>query len=260
MSFDREKLGKSFKKVGVSYHLGRRDYPKKLIGDVIKISGVNKDSLILDVGCGTGKSTIPFAKTGSKIVGIDISDSMLRIAKNLSVKHKNIVYKRVSFEEFISLPNSFDLILMGTAIHWLDPKMVYEKSSKLLRKGGSLALFWEPISSLCKKIRLLGMEEMFIKNCPNYPIIPASVNYPNKRSQEVVKSKLFSSTIIKKYKFIQKYSQEEFISLINTYSWVISLSKKDRDKLILEVKEYFVKKDYIIKFPTEIYLIIAKRK
>ncbi len=259
MAFDR-KLGKSFKKVGASYQVGRKDYPKKLIEDIIKISNMTEDSLVLDVGCGTGKSIIPFAKTRSKLIGIDISKNMLKIARKLSSKHKNVSYKRISFEKFVSSPNSFDLILMGTAIHWLDSKIVYKKANRFLKKDGYLALFWEPVVSLCKAIRLFGMEELFLKNCPNYPKIPASINIPKNRADKIMQSNFFAKPIIKKYKFIQKYSRDEFLALINTYSWVISLKNKDRDNLMQEVKIYFAKKDNALKFPTEMCLIMAKRK
>ncbi len=258
MAFDR-KLGRSFKKVGESYHIGRKDYPKKLIEDIIKISDINKDSLILDVGCGTGKSTIPFAKMKSKIIGIDISENMLKIARIFSAKNKNISYEQISFEKFASPPSSFDLILFGTAIHWLDPKIVYKKTGNLLKKNGYLALFWEPIGSLCKKIRLLGVEEIFIRNCPNYPKNLSS-SVTKTKIKGIMKTRFFAKPIIKKYKFIQKYTQEEFLSLVSSYSWVISLNKKKKNNLIREVKMFLDKKENLIKFQTGIYLIMAKRK
>ena len=258
MAFDR-KLGKSFKKVGESYHVGRKDYPKKLIEDIIKISDINKGSLILDVGCGTGKSTIPFARKGYKIIGIDISENMLEIAKKLSINYKNAQYRQISFDKFSLSQNHFDLILFGTAIHWLDPKKVYKKTCDLLKINGHLALFWEPIGSLCKKIRLLGMEKIFVRNCPNYPKnLPSDVT--KTRINGIMKTKSFAKPLIKKYKFIQKYSPEEFLSLINSYSWVISLNKNKKNNLMQEVKMFLDKRESLIKFQTEIYLIMAKRK
>lgn len=258
MVFDR-KLGKSFKKVGKSYHAGRKDYPKKLIEDIIKISKISKDSLVLDVGCGTGKSTIPFAKMKSKIIGIDISENMLKIARIFSDKYKNLSYKKISFEKFASPASSFDLILFGTAIHWLDPKIVYGKTGNLLKKTGYVALFWEPIGSLCKKIRLLGMENLFIKTCPNYPkdlpISPAKI-----KIEGIMKTRFFAKPLVKKYKLIKKYTQEEFLSLVSSYSWVISLNKKKKNQLMREVKMFLGKKEKLIKFHTELYLIMAKRK
>lgn len=258
MAFDR-RLGRSFKKVGKSYHVGRKDYPKKLIEDIIKISGINKDSLILDVGCGTGKSTIPFAKMKSKIIGIDISKNMLKIARIFSTKNKNISYEKISFEKFASPKSSFDLILFGTAIHWLDPKIVYKKTGNLLKKDGYIVLFWEPIGSLCKKIRSLGMEEIFIRNCPNYPK-NLSRSVTKNKTEGIMKTRFFAKPLVKKYNFTQKYTQKEFLSLVKSYSWVISLKKRKKNNLMQEVKVFLNKKENLIKFQTEILLVMAKRK
>jgi len=255
-----KQLGNSFKKVGKSYHLGRRDYPKELMKDITKISGINKESSVLDVGCGTGKSTIPFTKTGAKLIGIDISGNMLKIARELSANYKNIEYEQISFEKFSQPKSSFNLILFGTSIHWLDSKMVYKRANFLLKKNGHVALFWEPIGNLCKEIRLLGMEEIFTINCPNYPKSPYSMNIPKKRINEIIKSRLFAKPILKKYKITQKYNLEEFLYLINSYSWVISLNKNKKDKLMQEVKTFLSKKKITLKFRTEMYLIMAKRK
>jgi S-adenosylmethionine-dependent methyltransferase len=40
-----------------------------------------KNSVILDVGCGTGSSLIPFAETGATVYGIDIDQGALEVAK-----------------------------------------------------------------------------------------------------------------------------------------------------------------------------------
>jgi ubiquinone/menaquinone biosynthesis C-methylase UbiE len=40
-----------------------------------------KTDLILEIGCGTGRITIPLAKNCKQIIGVDFSDRMLVIAK-----------------------------------------------------------------------------------------------------------------------------------------------------------------------------------
>ncbi|MGH2544861.1 MAG: class I SAM-dependent methyltransferase, partial [Ardenticatenaceae bacterium] len=42
---------------------------------------VKAGSLALELGCGTGRVTIPIAQAGIEIVGLDLSESMLGIAK-----------------------------------------------------------------------------------------------------------------------------------------------------------------------------------
>jgi 2-polyprenyl-3-methyl-5-hydroxy-6-metoxy-1,4-benzoquinol methylase len=55
--------------------------------------GYNKASRILDIGCGTGRHSIELAKRGYTVVGIDLSESQLKRAKEkASEQNLQIIY------------------------------------------------------------------------------------------------------------------------------------------------------------------------
>lgn len=56
-----------FDQAALDYDEVRPGYPEELIEDVISISAIPKDGRILEIGCGTGQATIPFAKCGYSI-------------------------------------------------------------------------------------------------------------------------------------------------------------------------------------------------
>ena len=114
MVFDR-KLGTLFDKVPSIYHSSRKGYPAQVFFDIIKFSKINKKSYILDIGCGSGLSTLPFAKKGYDITGIDISKEMIEMAKNNAHGYKNLKYIASSFETYNFKSNRFDLIISGQA-------------------------------------------------------------------------------------------------------------------------------------------------
>ncbi len=259
MVFNR-KLGVSFRKIGKDYHLGRRDYKEKLFEDITKGAHLKKGSLILDAGCGTGKSTIPFLKKGYDVIGIDISQNMLNTAKKLTSRYKTVKYKKISFEKANFNSNSFDLILFGTSIHWMNKKVVYKKANRLVHKDGYVAVFWEPINALDKTIKHLKLYELFLSYCKNYPKNTNENATLLRRKNSLSNAQLFKEMIVKTYKNKNVYSLEEFMSLISSYSWVLSLGKNERDKLLKEVRKRLKNRKSKIVVNGKFYLILTKVK
>ncbi len=91
---------------------------------------------VLDLGCGFGWHCQYAIEQGAEsVTGIDISESMLRRAKELT--DPRIVYYRTSIEEADFPGQSFDVILSSLAFHYVeDFGAVAEKLSRWLIPGG----------------------------------------------------------------------------------------------------------------------------
>ena len=63
-----------FKKIKTKYE----------VGEIINKSSPTEESIILDVGCGTGHHVAQLAENNLNILGIDISPSMVKKAKPMS--------------------------------------------------------------------------------------------------------------------------------------------------------------------------------
>ncbi|NMM65392.1 class I SAM-dependent methyltransferase [Clostridium sp. P21] len=87
-----------------------------LIEFLISKNVINKDSTVLDIGCGVGKHSLEFAKITKGIVGIDISSKMLEYA-NQNIKNSrfdNIKFKRIAWQNLnlddYNWKEKFDLV------------------------------------------------------------------------------------------------------------------------------------------------------
>lgn len=95
---------------------------------VVNFTNAQKGSKILDVATGTGQQAFAFAKKGYEVVGIDLSEAMLDVAK------KKNRFRSAKFEvaDATSLPfedNSFDISSVSFALHDM-PLSIREKVLK----------------------------------------------------------------------------------------------------------------------------------
>ncbi|MES2697471.1 MAG: class I SAM-dependent methyltransferase [Verrucomicrobiota bacterium] len=91
----------------------------------------------LDVGCGTGHSTVALLPYAHRIVGIDPSSAM----RALAPLHPKIEYRKGHAEALPFRDSSFDLVTVGSAYHWFDHERFLDEARRVLRPQGWLVLY-----------------------------------------------------------------------------------------------------------------------
>ena len=136
---DRERLRQTFDQAAESYQRGRPDYPDELFEDLINAARLQPADRLLEVGCATGKATLPLARRGFRITCVELGPALAAVARaNLAGWAVDVVEGR--FEDWIP-GGRFDLVFAATAWHWIDPELSYPKAWQVLRPGGHLALW-----------------------------------------------------------------------------------------------------------------------
>lgn len=96
---------------------------------------------ILDLACGTGILTRKIAQKfpNAKIVGIDVSESYLEVAKIKSKLEQNISFVRQDAEK-LNLNSKFDCITSSYISKYCSPKVLIESCLKHLKPGAKIIL------------------------------------------------------------------------------------------------------------------------
>lgn len=256
----KNELKTTFGKTSKLYHNARREYLKKIFLDIEKLSYIKKGAFVLDLGCGSGKSTEFFIKNDYDVVGLDLGRSLINIARKEFKKYSNVKFATKSFEKSNFDSESFDLIISGQAFHWFDLDISFSKIYTLLKKGGHFAIFAKFIgnkeTSFGKKIR-----KLFIKHCPNYPGGVNAEKYSGKYAREFFKRrKYFEKPVIKNYMQKVYFSKEENKNLLMSMSWVVNLSDKKRKLFSNDLDSLFEKQKWPMLIPYESVLLISKVK
>ncbi|MBP7992188.1 MAG: class I SAM-dependent methyltransferase [Candidatus Magasanikbacteria bacterium] len=255
MTFDRN-LKNTFDNLSKLYDEVRPTYPPELINDIVAYAHLKPDAQILDIGCGSGQATIPFAERGYSIVGIDISENLLEIAQEKTVAMNTVSYLKDSFENAEFEPESFDLLIAAQAFHWIDPDIGYPKSREILKSGGTFALFWnEP---KYHEHWLAEVEKLFFKLCPKYKYTNPSAIV---EQQTITLHELGQYNTIENrhYSRILQYSKEKFKLLLTTFSWVSSLPPEAKETFMREIDLLIAEQGETLEVPYQTYLFLAKK-
>ncbi|MFX0000360.1 MAG: class I SAM-dependent methyltransferase [Candidatus Hodarchaeota archaeon] len=102
---------------------------------------------LVDAGCGSGNLIVQIAKTllDLDLIGVDISDEVLNLAKKRVIKNdlsEKIEFKLGNVEDLPFSDNSIDFLLSTLSLHhWQDPIRAFNEFFRVLRKDGTLLIF-----------------------------------------------------------------------------------------------------------------------
>lgn len=105
----------NFGRLAEDYERGRKDYPESVIEDVHgRIPA--RPALVLDLGCGTGKSTRQLAEDGLLVIGADPDPGVL--AQAMTAGGRDIAYCRASAEALPFSDGMFHAVTTFSSFHW----------------------------------------------------------------------------------------------------------------------------------------------
>jgi SAM-dependent methyltransferase len=125
-----------------TYTRYRPGYPVQIIDLLQRECGLTRDSIVADVGSGTGKSAEIFLSHGNVVFGVEPNASMRAVAERIF--KDELRFRSVDGSaEATTLPEaSVDLIVAGQAFHWFDPAKTRDEWVRILKPGGRAVLVW----------------------------------------------------------------------------------------------------------------------
>ena len=107
---------------------------------IIHTFGLAGAGELLDVACGAGAWLAPLAGTNTRVVGVDIDDGLLDLARERCAGVANIEIRQMSAESLDVPDDSFDAVTCFTALPYLDQDVAIAEMGRVLRPGGRLVV------------------------------------------------------------------------------------------------------------------------
>lgn len=121
----------------------RPSYPKKLIDYLYNECGFSRESVIADIGSGTGVFSRLLLERGSRVVAIEPNDDMRQAAERiLCDEFSRFVSFKACAENTTLSEASVHHIVCAQSFHWFDMNKCRDEFARILRPGGSLLLVY----------------------------------------------------------------------------------------------------------------------
>ena len=197
---------------------------------LLKKKKLNKNSRILDIGCGRGKifgSLSKKLKLTNRPIGIDL---VLHKDIDRSIDFKNLDV----FKFFKNNQNKFDLIMIKQTLHFFnkDQRLKLIKTCKNnLKKNGVLLIF--SLNTINNEI-------------PCFKLMKQKLNKGLKRDSRMLKSacKILKNNKIYRFKFKVSITKNKYVQMLKQkyISCLVDLSKIQINRGINEIKDIYPNK------------------
>jgi SAM-dependent methyltransferase len=120
----------------------RPHYPRELVEFLQEQCGLTAESVIADIGSGTGFLAELFLKNGNQVFGIEPNKEMREAAERFLGHYRRFASVAATAEATTVPDSGIDFVTAGQAFHWFDRESCRKEFARILRPGGWVVLAW----------------------------------------------------------------------------------------------------------------------
>ena len=122
--------------------------PLAVLEILTQLAQAPRPALVVDLGSGTGLSTLLWAGRAESVVGVEPSADMRRAAEARAAMADAQVRFQEGYGYATGLPDGCaDIVTCSQSLHWMEPEPTFAEIARILRPGGVFAAYdcdWPP--------------------------------------------------------------------------------------------------------------------
>ena len=224
------------------YNKARPDYAKEFIEYLYDNVGFSENSVIADIGSGTGKFSRHLLDKGSTVFGIEPNDDMRKTAERELRGYGNFISVKGQADNTYLKNGSVDFVTSAQAFHWFDIEKFRSECLRILKPKGKVVLIWNSRDG--KSIVNKEIDEVNKKYCPEFKGFSGGIVKDDARINDFFRGKY------KRIEFLNNLYQnkENFVRRSLTSSYALTEDNEKYNEYVREFENIFDKysKDGII--------------
>lgn len=222
-----------FGQKAAAYDRFRPGYPDELFDHAATACGLDSHGIVIDVGAGTGISSVGFAPHCSTLVCLEPSPDMAALARSRLEQFPGATVVESTFENWEPTVAHADVVASANAWQWLDPEVRWVKAAELLAPDGHLALLWHDLVGYSPSSFEQRLAEIGGALNPALAAKPTALGLDTQATwaARISASGLFGEVETTRYRFSRPLDGPAFVAVLNTYGVNWALSPAERDTL-----------------------------
>ncbi len=216
-----------------NYTVSRPSYSIELINYLYNASVLSKESVIADIGSGTGKLSRLLLDMQSKVYCVEPNNDMRLIAEAELCSYQSF-HSVVGDAEHTTLENDFvDCVTAAQSFHWFDTVKFKRECIRITKSHGKAVLVWNVRD--CEDERNAEWHSVFSLFCPSFK------GFSNGLVQDDERIKLFFDKGCEYAAFDHPliFDRDNFIKRSLSSSYSLQKGDKDYEKYIFSLNELF---------------------
>ncbi|HUI06345.1 MAG TPA: class I SAM-dependent methyltransferase [Verrucomicrobiae bacterium] len=120
----------------------RPGYPSGVMQTLAKECGLTSESVVADIGSGTGILSELLLKNGNRVYGVEPNREMRTAGERLLKKYPGFTSVAGTAEATTLADQSVDFVTAGQAFHWFDRAPARQEFARTLKPDGWVVLIW----------------------------------------------------------------------------------------------------------------------
>ena len=234
-----------------AYERGRPEYPTDAVDHLIRELKITSQSVVVDLGAGTGKLTKMLTQRGVNVIAIEPVEGM---RKKLKQVLPDIEMIDGTAEKIPLQSESVDAVVVAQAFHWFDGDKAIPEIHRILKPNGKLGLIWNARDETTPWVAQLSeILDEYENGAPRYK----SGNWKKAFDQ----MKLFKPFQENHFKYLQQGDLNLILDRVGSISFIASLPSDEKNHVLQRIselvkKEMYQSKSSIVTLPyrTDVYV------